>query len=165
LKFKLVKLPVFSGERASLYSIIVGDDKETLFDQFIRSNIDEHRKEIEQIFASLDAMGKRVGVQDIYFRKKKEGKAGDGVEAIYDYPTAKLRLYCIRYGNLTLILGDGGEKNVRTWQDDPQLSKSAREMIEISKILTEAIKEGDLTWDGNDFIGQFEFNFDEEDDE
>lgn len=162
MKFKLVKLPLLSGKKASLYSIVMEDDKDTLFDQFIRSNINEHQKEIEQIFASLDAMGKRVGVQDIYFRKKKEGKAGDGVEAIYDYPTAKLRLYCIRYGNLTLILGDGGEKNVRAWQDDPQLSKSAREMMEISKILTEAIREGDLAWDGNDFVGQFNFNEDNE---
>jgi hypothetical protein len=163
LKFKLVKLSLFSGYKSSLYSIILDDETETLFDKFIRNNIEENGKEIEQIFATLNAIGKKVGAQDIYFRKKKEGKAGDGVEAIYDYPTAKLRLYCIRYGNLTLVLGDGGEKNVRTWQEDTQLSKSAHEMMNISKILTEAIKEGDLAWDGNDFIGQFEFNNDGDD--
>jgi hypothetical protein len=163
LKFKLVKLSRFSGKKSSIYSIIVADEKETLFDKFIRSNLSNNQKEIEQIFVTLDAMGKKVGSQDIYFRKKKEGKAGDGVEAIYDYPSAKLRLYCIRYGSVTLILGDGGEKFVRTWQEDPQLSKSAKEMIQISKILTQAIREGDLTWDGNDFVGQFEFN--DEDDE
>ena len=74
--------------------------------------------EIRQIIATLDAIGKRVGAQEIFFRRKKEGKAGDGVEALYDSPDAKLRLYCIRYGSVTLILGDGGEKNVRTWQED-----------------------------------------------
>lgn len=163
MKFKIVKLPLFSGNKSSLYSVMLDDDTETLFDKFIRNNVDENKKEIEQIFATLNAIGKKVGAQDIYFRKKKEGKPGDGVEAIYDYPTAKLRLYCIRYGNLTVVLGDGGEKNVRTWQEDAQLSKSAQEMMNISKILTEAIKEGDLTWNGNDFVGQFEFNNDEDD--
>ena len=59
-------------------------------------------------------------------------------------------------------MGDGGEKFVRTWQEDPQLSKSAKEMIQISKKLTQAIREGDLSWNGNDFIGQFEFNDNDE---
>ena len=165
MKFKLVKLSRFSGKKASIYSIIIDGDKETLFDKFIRSNLSNNQKEIEQIFVTLDAIGKKVGSQDIYFRKKKEGKAGDGVEAIYDYPSAKLRLYCIRYGSVTLILGDGGEKLVRTWQEDPQLSKSAKEMMQISEILTQAIREGDLAWNGNDFTGQFEFNNNDENDQ
>jgi hypothetical protein len=163
VKFKLVKLSRFSGHKSSLYSVIIGDENETLFDNFVRDNIDGNLKEIQQIFATLDAIGKKVGAQDIYFRKKKEGKLGDGVEAIYDYPTAKLRLYCIRYGSITLILGDGGEKNVRAWQDDPQLSKAAKEMILISEILTEAIRDGELIWDGNDFTGKLTFNDTEED--
>jgi hypothetical protein len=163
VKFKLVKLSRFSGYKSSLYSVIIGDENETLFDNFVRDNVDGNLKEIQQIFATLDAIGKKVGAQDIYFRKKKEGKLGDGVEAIYDYPTAKLRLYCIRYGSITLILGDGGEKNVRAWQDDPQLSKAAKEMILISEILTEAIRDGELIWDGNDFKGKLTFNDTEED--
>ena len=162
MKFKLVKLSRLSGNKSSLYSIIIEDDNETLFDKFVRDNVEHNLSEVQQIFATLDAIGKKVGSQDIYFRRKKEGKLGDGVEALYDYPSAKLRLYCIRYGNITLILGDGGEKNVRAWQDDPQLSKSAKEMIKISEILTQAIKEGELFWDGNDFIGKLTFDDNEE---
>ena len=64
-----------------------------------------------------------------------------------------------------MVLGDGGEKNVRAWQDDPQLSKSAKEMMQISEILTEAIRDGELAWNDNDFIGKFEFNDTYEDDE
>ena len=60
-------------------------------------------------------------------------------------------------------MGDGGEKNVRAWQDDVQLSKAANEMIKISQILTQAIRDGDLSWEGNDFVGQFEFNDEDED--
>ena len=165
MKFKLVKLSKFSGNKSSLYSIILDGDNETLFDTFVRNNVGNHLKEIEQIFATLDAIGKKVGGQDIYFRRKKEGKGGDGVEAIYDFPAAKFRLYCIRYGSATLVLGDGGEKNVRAWQDDVQLSKAAKEMMAISKILTEAIRERELSWSNNDFIGKSEFNDQNEEDE
>ncbi len=163
VKFQLVKLTRFSGQKASLYSIIMGGDSETLFEKFIRNHTTSHIKEIEQIFATLNAIGRKVGAQENFFRRKKEGKPGDGVEAIYDYPNAKLRLYCIRFGNVTLLLGDGGEKKVRAWQDDSQLSKSATEMIKVSKLLTQAIREGELTWTGNDFTGKFEF--DDENDE
>ncbi len=165
MKFKIVKLSRFSGNKSSLYSVIIDGEQETLFDTFIRNNVSENLHEVEQIFATLNSIGKKVGANDIFFRKKKEGKAGDGVEAIYDYPSAKLRLYCIRYGSVTLVLGDGGEKKVRAWQDDEQLSKAANEMIKISQILTQAIRDGDLSWDGNDFVGQFEFNDNDEDED
>jgi hypothetical protein len=165
LKFKIVKLSRFSGNKSSLYSVIIEGEQETLFDTFIRNNVSENSLEVEQIFATLNSIGKRVGASDNFFRKKKEGKAGDGVEAIYDSPSAKLRLYCIRYGSVTLVLGDGGEKKVRAWQDDAQLSKAANEMIKISQILTQAIRDGDLSWDGNDFVGQFEFNDNDEDED
>lgn len=161
MKFRLVKLSRFSGVKTSIYTVVVGNDAETLFDKFLQSHKDSHLNEIRQIIATLDAIGKKVGAQEIFFRRKKEGKAGDGVEALYDAPDAKLRLYCIRYGNVTLVLGDGGEKNVRTWQEDKQLTKSATEMIKISALITQAIREGDLYWNGNEFVGKL--NFDEED--
>lgn len=129
MKFQLVKLSRFSGVKTSIYTVVVGNDVETLFDKFLQKHKDSHLNEIRQIIATLDAIGKRVGAQEIFFRRKKEGKAGDGVEALYDSPDAKLRLYCIRYGSVTLILGDGGEKNVRTWQEDKQLTKAASEII------------------------------------
>jgi hypothetical protein len=43
------------------------------------------------------------------------------------------------------------------------LSKAAKEMILISEILTEAIRDGELIWDGNDFTGKLTFNDTEED--
>ena len=162
MKFQLVKLSRFSGVKTSIYTVVVGNDVETLLDKFLQKHKDSHLNEIRQIIATLDAIGKRVGAQEIFFRRKKEGKAGDGVEALYDSPDAKLRLYCIRYGSVTLILGDGGEKNVRTWQEDKQLTKSATEMIKISAMITQAIKEKDLYWNGNEFVGKLNFNKEDE---
>jgi hypothetical protein len=112
LKFRIVKISRLSGSKSSIYSVILDDDTETLFDKFLRKNKEGYLQEIQQIVATLDNIGKRFGARETFFRKKKEGKAGDGVEALYDIPDAKLRLYCIRYGSVTLVLGDGGEKKV-----------------------------------------------------
>ena len=62
-----------------------------------------------------------------YF-KLHEGKPGDGIVALYDRPDSRLRLYCIRYGSVTLIVGGGGAKpkSVRAWQEVPELARSVK---------------------------------------
>ena len=74
MKFKLVKLSRFSGHKSSLYSEVIDGENETLLDKFVRNNLSNHSKEIEQIFATLNAICKRVGAKDIYFRRKKKIK-------------------------------------------------------------------------------------------
>ena len=59
-----------------------------------------------------------------------------------------------------MILGGGGAKNVRALQDDPKLKKENYVLRQISKILTQAMKEGELQWnnDFNDFTGNLTFD-------
>jgi hypothetical protein len=82
------------------------------------------------------------------------------VEALYDESKRKLRLYCIRYGSVLLVLGGGGAKNVKALQDDPKLRKENYLLREISQRLSQAIQDGDLKWNNNfsDFIGDFTFD-------
>ena len=72
MKFKIVKLSRFSGNKSSLYSVIIEGEQETLFDTFIRNNVPDNLHKVEQIFATLNSIGKKV-VQTIFFsvRKKK----------------------------------------------------------------------------------------------
>lgn len=58
-----------------------------------------------------------------------------------------------------LVLGSGGAKNVRALQDDPKLKKENYLLRNISKLLSQAMKDGDLKWNGNftDFTGDFTF--------
>ena len=74
------------------------------------------------------------------------------------------RLYCIRYGSVVLILGGGGAKNVRALQDDPKLKKENYVLRQISKVLTQAMKEGELQWnnDFDDFTGNLIFDDNED---
>jgi hypothetical protein len=44
-----------------------------------------------------------------------------------------------------LVLGSGGYKNVAAWQEDDILSLHATEMMRISALIMERIKEKDIT--------------------
>lgn len=58
-----------------------------------------------------------------------------------------------------MILGGGGAKNVRALQDDPKLRYENYLLRDISKRLTEAMKNGELNWndDFDDFTGNLTF--------
>lgn len=89
-----------------------------------------------------------------------EGTPGDGVCALYDIPNKRLRLYCIVYGTVAVILGGGGIKRVRVWQDDEFLRKHAELMIRISRIISLRIKEGDIKISDDGFTGNIKINED-----
>lgn len=83
-----------------------------------------------------------IGFIDTFF-KLNEGKPGDGICAITDWK-GKLRLYCIRFGNILLVLGGGGPKTTRTYQEDPKLLSENLMLRSVSDVMTEAIREKGL---------------------
>jgi hypothetical protein len=107
----------------------------------------------------LKTIGTKTGAREQFF-KLHEGNPGDGVCALFDLPDKNLRLYCIRYNTQIIILGGGGIKLVRAFQQDSKLTKENYLLRELSKQITERIKEKDIRFskDGNDFEGDFAFN-------
>ena len=57
----------------------------------------------------------------------------------------------IKYGKKIIILGGGGVKDVRAWQDDPKLNAEASLIIKIASEILQAIKEKDIKY-SNDFM-------------
>jgi len=143
VNYEIVEMVEFSGRQARVYSIIEDDSEVTLFEQFIEENEAKFKDEIDDIISRLYQIGRNVGARHSYF-KHNEGKPGDGVCALYDNPDRKLRLYCIRFGMDILILGGGGEKRVRAWQEDLILSKSAKKMIHYAQDIQKKIDSGDI---------------------
>lgn len=166
MKFKLVRISQFSGNAASIYTLLVeneqGEFEKSLFDIFINENKNLYLSEIKNIFSRLRTIGNDTGARESFF-KTKEGAPGDGVCALYDSPSKKLRLYCIRYGSELIILGGGGPKNVRALQDDEKLEKENYFLRWISSKITECRQNGDLSF-SNDFM-DFEGDLIIEDDE
>lgn len=160
MNFKLEKIVELSGAKASVYSVLLQGEETSLFEQFLTENETKYPEEVEDIVKRLFAIGKDVGAREQFF-KLNEGLPGDLVCALYDVPDSNLRLFGMRFGTTTIILGGGGPKgkDIRAWQEDEKLSIHGHQMIAISKQIHERMKERELRLPGdwNDFSGDLEF--------
>jgi hypothetical protein len=165
LKYKLVKISNISGEKASVYSILLNDEEKAVFENFLKENINSFKSELTDILSRLIAIGKVIGAREQFF-KINEGKPGDGVCALYDRPNSFLRLYCIRYGYNILILGGGGpkSKSIRTLGEEPKLKAENSFLRKVSADITKRMNEGGIYFsdDNMDFEGNLVFNDDDD---
>lgn len=147
MNYEIVELQPYSGSEAKVYSLIPMGEDETLFEMFVDEYKVEFINEIKYIIQTIYQIGHTTGARSSFF-KQHEGKYGDFVCALFDVPEKNLRVYCIRFGMVAVILGGGGEKaeGVRAWQDDEKLSKEANLMIEYAKDILQRMDEGDLYW-------------------
>lgn len=143
-KVELVELEEFDPAMGHIYSVAVDDSDKTLFDLFLEENDADYRLELAEIITKLKTMSSKTGFTDNYF-KLNEGTLGDGVCAITDLK-GKLRLYCIRFGNILLVLGGGGPKSklIRALQEDPKLLMENNNVRIISAAMAKAIREKEL---------------------
>ena len=86
------------------------------------------------------------GALERFFRK--EGKMSDNVAAL-SIDSRKLRLYCLRISDQILILGNGGAKLTRTYEEDTELSGYVMDLQKFDKVLIEAQKNGTVTIEKN----------------
>jgi hypothetical protein len=133
--------------------------QKTSFDSFLFENKNVFLSELKDIISRLKSIGNTNGAREQFF-KINEGIPGDGVCALYDSPDKKLRLYCIRYGTLIVIVGGGGLKEVQKLQQNDKLKDENYFLRELSLKITERLKDGEIwfTNDKMDFEGNLEFN-------
>ncbi len=159
LGYELVEIEELSGSKATIYSVLLDGDDLTLFDHFVEEYGISHKAAIKDLIARLQVIGSMTGAREQFF-KHFEGRPGDGVCALCDSDNRELRLFCVRYGNVAIILGGGGVKDVRAWQDDPKLSKEAHRMIEVSDEILAKLQSGAIWWsaDGTQLEGELYIN-------
>lgn len=151
MQYELVELTDLSGRKTVFYSVILKGEMNTLFEKFVSENIVKFEDEVLDILTRLDRVANETGARDHFF-KLHEGKSGDPVCALYDNPDKKLRLYCIRYHERTIILGNGGHKpkGTRSWQDKEDLAQAANQMITLAKDIDQKIQDGEIFWSDED---------------
>lgn len=161
MKWRIEKITQLSGNKASVYSVVIDDEKETLFEKFLSENKTIFKSEISDIVQRLRTIGFKTGAREFYF-KKDEGTLGDGVCALYDNPHSNLRLYCIRYGTQIVVLGGGGHKpkSIRKLQEDDKLKQENYLIRKISKDITTLLRDNDMKFstDGLNFEGSLDYN-------
>ncbi len=128
------------SEKATLYSISFEMDGTTEFEKFVAEfemNA-TYNRDYQRIIAALQAI-LRIGSLERFFRP--EGGMNDSVQAL-PIESGKLRLYCLRLSDQIVILGNGGVKITRTYEEDPKLYGYVLDLQKFEKILNENIEKG-----------------------
>ena len=164
MKFSIQKHPRLSGQRASIYVVMNEAENETSLERFVRENNIDFQDEIRDILQRLNTIGHKTGARMQFF-KPDEGKPGDGVCALFDNPDKHLRLYCIRNGNVTVIVGGGGEKpkQMMAFQESDKLTEENYFLRDVSRLLLERLKEKDIYYSNNGMDLEGDLIFDDTD--
>lgn len=128
------------SEKVSLYSISFEMDGTTEFEKFV-SEFEmnaTYNRDYQRILAALQAI-LQIGALERFFRP--EGTMRDNVQAI-PVEGGKLRLYCLRLSDQIVILGNGGVKVTRTYEQDPKLYGYVLDLQRFERILKENINKG-----------------------
>lgn len=131
------------GDNCTIYTLQFLLDTESEFEKFISKFIDnaEYSEDYARIAAFISRIA-RTGAQERYFRP--EGKMSDSVVAL-PVTASKLRLYCIRLSDKILILGNGGVKSTRTYDEDPSLKGYVMTLQKFEKLINEGVNDGSVT--------------------
>lgn len=108
------------------------------------------KKELTVILNAINRMLTASGFLERYFRP--EGKMGDHVVALPIEPT-QMRLYCLRMSDSVLIVGNGGVKKTKTYEEDESLNGYVITLQKLDKLLHHAIKDGKVTIEETTFSG------------
>ena len=76
-----------------------------------------------------------------YFRP--EGKLSDSIVAL-SVVQSKLRLYCLRLSNKILVLGNGGVKSTRRYEDDATLKGYVMTLQRFERLLKQGVDDGSV---------------------
>lgn len=98
--------------------------------------------DFQKILNAIQHMMDAVGFLDRYLRP--EGKMRDHVAAL-PIQSSKLRLYCLRLSDSVLIVGNGGQKDTKTYQENPELNGYVINLQKLDDILRIAEQKGTIS--------------------
>ena len=135
------------NDNVGMFSICFDGSEVSEFEKFLNEFKDNatYNKDFNVILLALSKIIDK-GALERFFRN--EGRMNDNVEALA-IDSHKLRLYCLRISDQILILGNGGVKNTRTYQEDSKLSGYVMDLQTFDKVLLKAQKSGKVTIEKN----------------
>lgn len=141
-----------------LFSITFENDDFSEFRKFMEKFKDDavRNKELNLILTQIDRIQK-YGALERYFRY--EGRMDDHVMAMPAYRCG-LRLYCLRMSDSVLIIGNGGIKGFRTYDEDSELSGYVINLQKLDALLREDIEKGIVVIESTDIHGADDRTYD-----
>lgn len=138
---ELIKLN--KDKTCTLYTIqFVTEDKGEYVRFYNRFKDDAvYNADLVRIAKFIETIADR-GAMERYFRP--EGKMNDRVCAL-PVVKSKLRLYCLRLSDSILILGNGGVKDTRTYNENEELSGYVVTLQNFDRLIKDGVKDGTIT--------------------
>ena len=133
---------VNEAKNCTFYTIQFLSEDESEFEQFYNKFKDdvEFNPDLMRIVGFLGRIAD-FGALERYFRP--EGKMSDNVVAL-PVVTSKLRLYCLRLSDKILILGNGGVKKTKSYEEDDELSGYVITLQNFDKLIKEGTESGTI---------------------
>lgn len=131
-----------SGKGCTVYTIQFLSDDLSEFEKFVvkfREN-GELNTDFRQIIRFIDQIVD-FGALERYFRP--EGKMRDSVVAL-PVIKSRLRLYGLRLSDKILILGNGGEKNTRTYEENNELKGYVLSLQKFERLIKDGVADGSV---------------------
>lgn len=142
------ELKIFDDSRScTLYTIQFLSESQSEFERFYSKFKDDAvlNEDLLRIVTFINKIADR-GALERYFRP--EGKMKDRVVAL-PITRSRLRLYCLRLSDKILILGNGGQKTSRTYDDNKELSGYVINLQNFDQLIKEGVKDGTITIEEN----------------
>lgn len=152
MNFSFKITPYYSGAKAAIYTVIFDGEDQSEFDKFLSNPNVNADKDFDNLFNRINDIVERFGPRQEFF--KDEGS----VDAI---SYGNLRLYCCRYSGTILIIGSGGIKKTRTFQEDPFLNKNVKILSKVSKLIDDRIIKKEICINDRSFEGNLIFKKDD----
>lgn len=151
------------GKKGHLYSVVLPGESESELVRFLKDPEVRSAPDFDLLLARLDDLMNRFGFQERFFRP--ESKYLNSVMALSaGGKKHRLRLYCCRWGERTLIVGNGGVKGeeIRTYQESPFLNSCVEAMEGVDTALEQRITKQKLITVSDDgaLIGDLSFTSD-----
>jgi len=146
-------------EEVGLFTIRFEGDSVTEFEKFANKFKDDAKRQtdLQMILNALNKMLENGATLERYFRP--EGKMRDNVVALPTFRTS-LRLYCLRMSDTVLIVGNGGEKNTKTYEESAELNGYVISLQKLDELLKQEIASGSVVIEKANIVGADEKTFD-----
>jgi hypothetical protein len=137
-------IQVSTGKRSTIYTIKIDGEELSELDKFLTNpevNKEESKVPLRRITSDLIEEIPNRGAREYYFEYESSS-----TNAVCKLKHTQLRLYCLRFGKLMVIAGNGGVKpsNVRKTQDSKELQEIVNKLIYIEQRILEAQKNGNF---------------------
>lgn len=135
-----------------LFTIIFNDENQTEFDKFVEKFRDDatRNQDLRAILNQIELMMSAGAFLERRFRP--EGKMRDNLAALPVFKNS-LRLYCLRMSDSVLIVGNGGVKSTKTYEENEDLNGYVISLQKLDALLKADINNGVVRIEKTEIVG------------